>query len=200
MKNYVCLNGKKIEFTAEQVKEIEKILLPKVRLGDVQAGKTATIGDCEYIVLKHDENGTHLLMRNFLDTMKFGDSCDFKKSDVKKVLDKFADELASSVGEDHIFTHEVDLTSDDGLKDYGTTTARVSLLTCNMYREHVEIIDKYEVNDYWWLATPWSTPKHYDSTLVKCVSPSGGIGNGNCSYNGVGVRPFCILNSDIFVS
>ena len=200
MKNYVCLNGKKIEFTAEQVKEIEKILLPKVRLGDVKAGETATIREREYIVLKHDASGTHLLMRNFLDTMRFGDSCDFKNSDVKKALDEFADELASIVGKDNIFTHEVDLTSDDGLKGYGTTKARVSLLTCNMYREHVELIDKYEVDDYWWLATPWSTPKHYDSTLVKCVSPSGGIINCISNYFNRGVRPFCILNSDIFVS
>ena len=72
---------------------------------------------------------------NIKDDVKFGDTADFKTSNVKKLLDKFALELEKEVGEDNVIEHTVDLTADDGLKDYGNTTAKVSLLTCDLYRK-----------------------------------------------------------------
>ena len=201
MKNYLCFNGEKIPLNEEQVAKIREQFSPKKRLGDASIGELAKIGEHEYIVLKHDNGKTYLLMRDFLATMKFGATCDFKTSDVKKRLDKFADELAKVVGDENIFIHDVDLTADDGLKDYGTTDARVSLITCDLYREFVEIIDKYKVDDWWWTATPLATEKHNCTKAVRCVSPSGCIDYIYLSdYYGFGVRPFCILNSDIFVS
>lgn len=201
MKNYLCFNGEKIPLNDEQVAKIREQFAPKVRLGDTAVGGTVKIGEHEYIVLKHEDGKTYLLMRDFLATMKFGKSNDYKESDVKRFLDEFAEKLAELVGADNLYTHSVDLTADDGLKCYGATTARVSLLTCNLYREFVEIIDKHEVDDWWWMASAFSTFKHGYSTAVKCVSPSGYIYDyydGNNVSNGV--RPFCILNSDIFVS
>ena len=69
-----------------------------------------------------------------------------------------------------------------------------------LYRRYVEILDKHKIKKWWWLATPFSTPKHDGASWVKCVAPSGCI---NISlyyaYDG-GVRPFCILKSNIFVS
>lgn len=201
MKNYLCFNGKKIPLTEEQIDSIKKQFAPCKRLGDVTVGETAKIGEHEYIVLKHEYGRTCLLMCDFLKTMKFGKPSDYKESDVKVVLDEFAEELAEIVGADNIYTHSVDLTADDGLKCYGATTARVSLLTCDLYREFVEIIDKHKVKDWWWTATAFSTPKHGYDTAVKCVSPSGCVNDiYSSNSNSIGVRPFCILNSDIFVS
>lgn len=200
MKNYLCFNGEKIALNDEQVAKIREQFAPKIRLGDVTVGETKKIGEHEFIVLNHMDGKTLLLMRDFLTTMKFGKSNDYKESDVKVVLDEFAEELAEIVGADNIYTHSVDLTADDGLKCYGATTARVSLLTCDLYREFVEIIDKHKVNDLWWLVTPFSTPKHGYSAATKCVSPPGYLGSSYNSSSNIGVRPFCILNSDIFVS
>jgi hypothetical protein len=63
----------------------------------------------------------------------------------------------------------------------------------------VEVLDKFPVDLWWWLATAYSTKKHDDDRWVKCVAPSGRVGIGNYHYD-CGVRPFCILKSDIFES
>lgn len=201
--NYLCLNGQKIELTKEQIAKIRDSVVKKTRLSEKEVGEIVTIGEYEYIVLEQNKfiGTTSLLMKELLeDDVNFGDTADFKTSNVKKLLDKFALELEKEVGKDNVIEHTVDLTADDGLKDYGTTTAKVSLLTCDLYRKFVYIIDKFKLDVWWWLVTPFSTPKHDYEKLVKCVSPRGSIRGGNFSFNGYGVRPFCILNSNIFVS
>ena len=201
--NYLCLNGQKIELTKEQLAKIRDSVVKKTRLSEKEVGEIVTIGEYDYIVLEQNKFTctTSLLMKDLLeDGVKFGDTADFKTSDVKKLLDKFALELEKEVGEDNVIEHTVDLTADDGLKDYGNTTAKVSLLTCDLYRKFVYVIDKFKLDKWWWLATPFSTPTHDYSTLVKCVSPRGDISGYYYFYDGYGVRPFCILNSNIFVS
>jgi hypothetical protein len=201
--NYLCLNGQKIELTKEQLAKIRDSVVKKTRLSEKEVGEIVTIGEYEYIVLEQNiiTRQTSLLMKDlFEDNVKFGDTADFKTSNVKKILDKFALELEKEVGEDNVIEHTVDLTSNDGLKDYGKTTAKVSLLTCDLYRKFVYIIDKFKLDKWWWLATAFSTPKHGYEKLVECVSPLGVTGSNGYSYGANGVRPFCILNSNIFVS
>jgi hypothetical protein len=201
--NYLCLNGKKIELTKEQLAKIRNSISKETKLSEKAVGDIVTIGEHEYIVLEQNEfiGTTSLLMKDLLeDSVVFGDTADYKTSKVKKLLDEFALELEKEVGEDNLIEHNVDLTSDDGLKDYGKTTAKVSLLTCDLYRKFVYIIDKFKLDKWWWLATAFSTPKHGYEKFVECVSPRGGVNYYSCGYFGVGVRPFCILNSNIFVS
>lgn len=201
MKNYLCLNGKKIELTPEQVKSLTGEM--KESGYDIsldESGEIARVGKYEFIVLKRTDETVHLLLKGSLGDMRFGETNDFRTSDIKRRLEEFADELVSIIGAESVVEHTVDLTSDDGLKDYGGTTARVSLLTADMYREHVYTIDKYKLDDWWWLATPFSTPTHGYKTAIKCVAPSGYVYNGNFGYSNFGVHPFCILKSDIFVS
>lgn len=201
--NYLCLNGQKIELTKEQLAKIRDSISKKTKLSEKEVGEIVTIGEHEYIVLEQNEFTctTSLLMKDLLeDSVAFGDTADYKTSNVKKILDKFALELKKEVGEDNVIDHTVDLTSDDGLKDYGKTTAKVSLLTCDLYRKFVYIIDKFKLDKWWWLATAFSTPTHRYENFVKCVSPLGRININNCGNDRIGVRPFCILNSNIFVS
>lgn len=200
--NYLCLNGQKIELTKEQLAKIRDSVVKKTRLSEKEVGEIVTIGEYEYIVLEQNiiTRQTSLLMKDlFGDDVKFGDTANFKTSNVKNLLDKFALELEKEVGEDNVIEHIVDLTSNDGLKDYGKTTAKVSLLTCDLYRKFVYIIDKFKLDKWWWLATAFSTPEHGYEKLVECVSPRGGIDGRICGISN-GVRPFCILNSNIFVS
>lgn len=201
--NYLCLNGKKIESTKEQLKQIQDSISKKTKLIEREVGEIVTIGEHEYIVLEQNEFTckTSLLMKDLLEEEKtFGYSADYKTSNVKKILDKFALELEKEVGKDNVIEHIVDLTSNDGLKDYGKTNAKVSLLTCDLYRKFVYIIDKFKIDKWWWLATAFSTPEHGYEKLVECVSPHGSILDFIYGGNDVGVRPFCILNSNIFVS
>lgn len=201
--NYLCLNGQKIELTKEQLAKIRDSISKKTKLSEKEVGDIVTIGDYEYIVLEQTNfiGATSLLMKDLLeDNVKFGDTADYKTSNVKKLLDKFALELEKEVGSDNVIEHTVDLTADDGLKDYGKTTEKVSLLTCDLYRKLVYIIDKFKLGKWWWLSTPFSTPTHGYENLIKCVSPRGYISYDGYSGGSFGVRPFCILNSNIFVS
>ena len=197
--SYLCINGHKTELTKEQLKQLG-IIAETCYLSD--DGKTAHIGEYEFIVIKTDEKlgTTELLLKDKLgEDMEFGKNNDFRTSDIKKVLEKFADEISGIVGEENLVEHIVDLTADDGLKCYGTIKAKMSLFTAQMVRENVEILDEFKLGEWWWTCTPYSTPKHENSSWVKCVSPRGGINDDSCD-GGDAVRPFCIVKSSIFVS
>ena len=198
-KNYLCINGKKIELTKEQLKQLGIEQEPIATLSE--DGKTAKVGEYEFIVLKNDGENIELLLKGIIENIQFdSESNNFAESSIREYLNKFADKLAGVIGEENIVKHTVDLTTDDGLKCYGSCECRVSLLTAQMYREHVYTIDEFKIDKWWWLATAYSTPKHDDNDWVVCVSPRGDIVyDGYCNYDG-GVRPFCILKSNIFVS
>ncbi|MBQ8323203.1 MAG: hypothetical protein IJX91_04480 [Clostridia bacterium] len=201
MKNYICINGIKTELTDDQMKLLEILNEPVATLS--ADGAIAKIGKYEFIVLKNDKTlGTvELLLKNTLgDDTVFGDTCDFKTSKVKGILDTFAKQVEEIVGEDNLLAHNVDLTALDGLKDYGSVETKMSLLTLAQYQEYIEILDRDILGAWWWLATPWSTPKHNYEKVVLCVSPRGYVYFNFSDYGGDGVRPFCVLKSNIFVS
>lgn len=201
MENYISINGQKVELTQEQVEKLRACLgAPAMKLAEAEAGDVVKVGSHEFIVLEHREEGTALIRKELLrESEEFGGSNNnYAGSNVEKICNAFADELAGTVGAENVLLHDVDLTSDDGLKDYGVVKRRVSLLTADMYRRFVEILDEHKLDAWWWLATPYSTARHEDATWVKCVSPAGFIIYNY--YGHIGVRPFCILNSNIFVS
>ena len=198
-KNYICINGKKTELTKEQLKQLG-IIAETCYLSE--DGKIAHIGEYEFIVIKSDEKlgTTELLLKDKLgEDMAFGSNNDFRTSNVKKFLDDFAEEISGIIGEDNLVEHIVDLTADDGLKCYGTIKAKMSLFTAQMVRENVEILDEFKLDEWWWTCTPYSTPKHENSSWIKCVSPLGNLNYINF-LNVLVVRPFCIVKSSIFVS
>ena len=199
MKNYLCINGKKTELTKEQMKQLGILNEPVAALSE--NGKTATIGDYEFIVLKNDKTlGTvELLLKGMLGkNMNFGNTNDYRTSDVRKVVEKFGEEIDKLVGEENLLEHTVDLTAMSGLKDFGSIKAKMSLLTFDKARENIETLDEYKLNDWWWLATAWSTKKHDIEKSTMCVAPSGYLDGIDGSYDFSGVRPFCILKSSIF--
>lgn len=163
-------------------------------------GEAFKLGKHEFVVLEHGKDTTSVIYKDLLlQSKKFGGNNNFDGSYVDKECQKFADEIAGIVGAENLVGHTLDLTSDDGLKDYGKVKRKMSLLTAELYRRYVYILDKFKLDRWWWLATAYSTKTHDNTTWVKCVSPSGSIYDDYCS-RGSGVRPFCILNSSIFVS
>lgn len=199
--NYINLNGKQIPLTDEQVREIQQSFgIEQIKLSDIPVGETFKVGKYEFIVLEHSSDTTAVILKDLFDeNRKFGKDNNYKNSDVDVLCNDFSNVISGIVGTENLIEHTVDLTSDDGLKDYGEIRRRMSLLTTDLYRRYVEILDKYKVKKWWWLATAYSTPKHDPDNWVKCLSPSGCI-NINIYSNKYGVRPFCILNSNIFVS
>ena len=200
MKNYLCINGKKTELTKEQMKLLGIVDEPMVSLSE--DGKTVKIGDYEFIVLKNDKTlGTvELLLKNSLETMSFGSNNDYRTSRVRKVVEDFGKTIESIVGAENIIEHTVDLVAMSGLKDFGCIKAKMSLLTFDKARENIELLDECKLDEYWWLATAFSTKKHDIDSLVMCVSPRGYLISNNSNCSNSGVRPFCILKSSIFQS
>lgn len=197
--SYLCINGKKVELTKEQLKKLG-IVPETCYLSD--DGKIAHIGEYEFIVIKTDEKlgTTALLLKDLLgEKVQFGSNNDFRTSNIIKILYGFANEISEIIGDENLVDHIVDLTADDGLKCYGAITTRMSLLTAQMVRENVDILDEFKLDKWWWTCTPYSTPRHEDSSWVKCVSPLGGVYR-SIYDNYYGVRPFCIVKSSIFVS
>ena len=202
MENYINICGQQIELTAEQVKQLRGILgKADFRLADIPAGETFKLGGHEMIVLEQSGDTTAVIRKELLvDSVVFGKNNRYEGSNVDAECNKFADEIAAIVGAENLVEHTVDLTSDDGLKDYGKIRRKASLLTADLYRRYVEILDKHKIDKWWWLATPHSTARHENASWVKCVAPSGCIDIGFYGNGSSGVRPFCILKSNIFVS
>ena len=166
----------------------------------IEIGKIKNIGGEEFIILDVLENGVLCLSKDFAytDTMFDRNSNNYANSSIRKLLNtEYLKKIADAVGEENILETEIDLTSDDGLDDYGKVTDKVGLLTADMYRKYNRIIEKYHVNDWWWLSTAWSTPHRGYNCAVRCVL-SGGALSGGCCSDDLGVRPFLIFSSSIF--
>ena len=201
MKNYICVNDKKIELTQEQVEQIAAAYVQnRIQLADVAVSDTVNIGSHEMVVLEHSGDTTALIRKDLLPDRQFGENNNYAGSYVDEACNEFAKEISSAVGEKNLVLHTVDLTTDDGLKDYGKVQRQASLLTCDQYRRYAEILDEHKPDDWWWLATAYSTKKHDNDRWVKCVSPSGFICYDGYYIDDRGVRPFCILKYNIFVS
>ena len=203
MNNYIVINNHRIELTEEQVTQIiaaQNPASPSIQLSEVVAGDTFKIGEHEFIVLEQSGDTTAIIRKELLPDTAFGKTNRYTDSKVDEACNAFADEIEAIVGEESIVQHTVDLTSNDGLKDYDTIKRRASLLTADRYRRYVDILDNFKHDDWWWLATPFSTKKHDSDSFVLCVAPSGCVHYGRlCRFEG-GVRPFLILKSNIFVS
>lgn len=202
MNNYICIKYQKIPLPDEQIEQIKKALgLTRPKLSDVAAGDTFKLGEHEFIVLEQSGDTTAVILKDLLyENEHFGENNNFDGSHVDELCAKFANEIAAIVGEENLVLHTVDLTTNDGLKDYGKIRRRASLLTAELYRRYVEVLDKRKTNKWWWLATAFSTNTHSSDVYILCVSPSGCVNGCICNIGHGGVRPFCILKSDIFVS
>ena len=200
MKNYICINGKKAELPKEFLEEVMQGYRNVSIDGDI-----VTLSDgkekYEFIVLDRSKDTVALLLNDLLvEETAFGSNNDYRGSKVEAICDDFAKVIERIVGAENLIEHTVDLTADDGLKDYGKIRKKMSLLTAEKARRFVDKLDKYKLDKWWWLSTPYSTSNHGNTSWVKCVSPSGCVIHDCSDYDSNGVRPFCILKSNIFVS
>ena len=201
MKHYICINNVKTELTEEQVGKIrEAVGLPQGRLSEYAKGDVVRIGGRELIVLEQSGDTTAVCSLDAYKKIQFGKNNNYDGSDADKACEEFADEIASAVGEENLVVHTVDLTTHDGMKDYGKIRRRASAMTADRYRRYVNILDNFKLKVWCWLATAFSTKKHDSDSYVLCVAPSGFVVNFNYYDDYCGVRPFCILKSNIFVS
>ena len=95
---------------------------------------------------------------------------------------------------------EIDITSLDGLDDYGKIVDKIGLLSVEQYKKYHKILGlKSNYSDCWLLCTPYSTPSNDYARLV-CVVDRNGTLYWSGRDDSYGVRPFVIFDSSILVN
>lgn len=122
---------------------------------------------------------------------------DFAASSLRAYLNgEFLRRLIKAGAPEEMFEYfNIDLTADDGLKNYGGDRVRIGLITCEEYRLLRGNIPALP-DRWWWTATPDSPINPF----VRGVLSDGSLNNYHACYGGVGVRPLCNLKSEILVS
>ena len=172
-----------------------------VELSELAAGEEFCTEIGNFIVLEQLEGSTKVITKGlYLKSIEFDQSStDYKNSDLKKICDgKIYEKFCEVFGKENIIQHEVDLTTLDGQQAYGTAECYVRPLTFDEARKYNALLVNKELPKWYWTCTAWSTADRGWARSVSVVSSSGDIDCGDC--NGGGVRPFCILKSNIFVS
>lgn len=159
-------------------------------------------GGLDCIVLDVEQDKILVLAKESIGNMPFdeGNSNNFPKGTLCKYLnDEFIKKLkADGADTSALIPTTIDLTSDDGLKDYGETTQKIFLLTCDMYRKYRSVIPN--LDDWWWLATAYSTESNGYAYYARYVGSGGRLGGSFACRGGRGVRPAFYLKSSILES
>ena len=159
-------------------------------------------GGLDCIVLDVEQDKILVLAKESIGNMPFdeGNSNNFPKGTLCKYLNgEFIKTLkANGADTSALIPTTIDLTSDDGLKDYGETTQKIFLLTCDMYRKYRSIIPN--LDDWWWLATAYSTESNGYALNARRVRSAGSLGSYSAYTGNFGVRPAFYLKSSILES
>lgn len=161
-----------------------------------------TYGGLDCIVLDVEQDKVLVLAKESIGDMPFdeGNRNNFPKGTLCKYLNnEFIKKLrANGADISALVPTTIDLTSDDGLKDYGETTQKVFLLTCDMYRKYRSVIPN--LDDWWWLATAYSTESNGYARIARLVFSDGSLGYSSAYGGYAGVRPAFYLKSSILES
>lgn len=103
--------------------------------------------------------------------------------------------IQAGTPEEMFMNFSIDLTTDDGLNNYGGDCVWIGLITCEEYRLLRGNIPALP-DRWWWTATPTSPA----NSFVRCVGSNGSLYSSLAYFGGIGVRPICVLKSEILVS
>lgn len=193
--------SKELETARELVRLLEeKENNSKVELKSLESGDTFKIREHEFIVLEQFGEKTKVISKNLLvENVIFGDSRNYKESNIKKIIEeRIQPMIEKAVGADNLVECDVDLTSVDMQNEFGICKCKVRPLTFDEARLYNNILVNDSLSDSYWTLTPWSTENRGRSYSIAVVFPFGDICF-NDFANDFGVRPVCILKSNILV-
>ena len=197
------MNNKEI---LQKAKELVELLEKQEEIGNVELstlkrGEVFQItGKRKYKVLEQYGDTTKIISLDLVkENVKFGDTSDYKTSKVKKLCDtEILKDFEEEFGVENIETHTADIITADGQK-VGSVKCKIRPITFDEARGYTDITPNNDLNDWYWTLSPWSTKERGWEKYFAVVSPSGLILRLSCSIEN-GVRPVCILKSNIFVS
>lgn len=189
---------KRVEMLEKRIDKLESENM-KERLTGLKVGDYFEVAGTKWRILDIKPYG-YVCLSDVLKERKIFDSetNNWKLSSLREYLNNdFYKKIADEIMGKNILPFGRDLLSLDGQNEYGDCTDYVSLLSVDNYRQYRKLIPN--IDKWWWLLTPWSTPCNGYETQVSVVSPSGSIFSFDCVSIG-GVRPLCIFSPNLFES
>lgn len=191
-----------LELAKKLVRELEKEEDSKIQLSEIPEGGRFKTGIGNFIVLEQREDSTVVITEDlYKENVKFDDDCtEYRKSELRELCEgRIYKDFSREFGVDNILENAADLITVDGQEVFGKLLTKVRPLTFDEAREYNDLLVNKGLTDWYWTCTSWSTKERGWEYSVAVVSPSGDIFS-NCCNISRGVRPVCILKSNIFVS
>ena len=158
-----------------------------------------TMGGIAWTVIQTGADWVKCIASDCVEERAFdeGNKNDFAASSLRAYLNgEFLRRLIKAGAPEEMFEYfNIDLTADDGLKNYGGDRVRIGLITCEEYRLLRGNIPALP-DRWWWTATPDSPI----NSFVRIVHSDGSLYYYNAYGGSYGVRPLCNLKSEILVS
>lgn len=158
---------------------------------DFKPGDTVEFAGQKWNVLDEVEQNKFLCVNNDIICEKEFDednNNNWKESSLRKYLNG---EYLEKFKDVNLASWKQDLTTDDGLKEYGSSEDKIFLLTAEQYRKYRKNIRA--IADWWWLITADSTVNIY----VRAVYTDGSLGSTTAFNGSYGVRPACVVDLSI---
>lgn len=174
----------------------------KVMLKDIPVGGKFDTGIGRFIVLEQKEDSTAVITEGlYRKKVKYdNDSNKYFESKLSDLFEKeIYPEFESEFGIGRFCDAPASLATVDMQNKNSILHARVRPLTFDETRKYNDLLVNENLPDWYWTCTAWSTEERGWTYSVAVVSPSGYFCSGDYGC-GRGVRPFCILKSNIFVS
>ena len=170
------------------------------KLTPLNVGDVVTVADIEWIILKKNDDSVFCLTKDIIDTTRFDvSSADYSRSEIRRYLQDLSIKIKNKIGENAFIQRCIDLKVYSDMPpynirfNYGMVLDDIGLLTENEYKENQSIINKYQVNNSWWLATTHSSWRDG----VRCIDADGEFHSTVYDYKD-GVRPACIFSVEAF--
>lgn len=162
-------------------------------IDELEQGAVFKWGKKEYIKLDAISAGCLCLAKDVWFKSKFDDQTnDWSKSQLRGYIATKAIDFIPDI--DKLMLFDRDLTTDDGLTDYGYCyDDAISMLTCDEYRKYREYIPT--TNEWCWTITATTT----NNRFIRCVIPDGSLDYSSVAYENGGVRPLICLANDTIV-
>ena len=164
----------------------------KIPIADIAQGDTFKWGDKEYIKLDTLNEGCLCLAKDAWFNSKFDDKTNnWEHSELRSGM---IEEVKDFIPDFYkLRSFDRDLTTDDGLTDYGHCSDNISMLTCNEYRKYRKYIPT--TSECYWTITAHTFGSYY----VRFVIPAGALNYSDTHSSYRMVRPLICLDKDTLV-
>lgn len=178
-----------------------------ITLNQVRRGEHFMLGGVEFVKLDDDKGASFVVAADIT-----GKECPFectgtKRNDHNNFVGSHIQRVVEAFLLDHpeinkaVVDRPIDLTSMDGMTDYGCPVVHGRILTSDEYRKYRALIPL--ASDWYWLATPWTTLRSPNSNADRAyyVYTGGALYHYRASSaNSYCPRPALYLESSISVS